>query len=330
MQYVRLGNTGVQVSRLGLGGWLNWSPTAGENAVFETLDTALAAGVNFFDTAESYGKGEAETLLGKWISKRALQRSSVVVCTKIFWEGDRGVNQVGLSRKRVVEGMRASLARLQLESVDVVLAHRPDPHTPLEETVRAFNHIIDQGMAYYWGTSEWHPVQIARAQAIAKDLRMLPPQVEQPQYSLLSRANVDVHLAPLLHCPEPLGLTVWSPLASGLLSGKYNDGTVPAGSRFARIDEFKVDLSWKTALERNPQQMTEVLQFLSQMATRLECSQAQLALAWCMRNPAVSVVITGASSVAQLKENMGAMAVLQKLTPEIMHEINTFLASRGH
>ncbi|RYO30227.1 putative voltage-gated potassium channel subunit beta [Alternaria arborescens] len=303
MQYRRLGNSGLHVSALGLGGWLTFGGHVENELTFSIMKTAYDNGITFFDTAESYAGGQSEIIMGQAIKKFAWNRNDIVISTKLNWGGANGevlVNNHGLSRKHIIEGLRASLKRMDLEYVDIVYAHRPDRLTPMEETVRAFNHVIEQkGWALYWGTSEWSADEIAEACGIAKQLGLIAPIVEQPQYNLLERKKVEGEFQ-RLYARFGLGLTTFSPLKFGLLSGKYNDSpdAPPAGSRFAEgKDGFPI-------------------------ADKLGINQSQLALAWCLKNPHVSAVITGASRPEQVVDNCAALKVLDKLTPDVMTEID--------
>ncbi|UQC79803.1 voltage-dependent potassium channel beta subunit [Colletotrichum lupini] len=331
MQYRRLGNSGLHVSVLGLGGWLTFGGHVENEQTFACMKQAYDLGVNFFDTAESYAGGNSEIIMGQAIKKFNWNRNDIVVTTKLNWGGANGqvlVNNHGLSRKHIIEGLRASLKRLDLEYVDIVYAHRPDRLTPMEETVRAFNHVIDKGYAMYWGTSEWSADEIAEACGVAKDLRMIAPVVEQPQYNILERRKVEYEFQ-RLYQRFGLGLTVFSPIKMGLLSGKYNDNpdAPPAGSRFAegKGDKF---VNWANKEWYGNDEWKALIQNvvkLKGIAEKLGATQSQLALAWCLKNPNVTSVITGASRPEQIVENVGALKVLEKLTPEIMAEVDAIV-----
>ncbi len=230
MEYRRLGKSGLQVSALSFGAWVTFGKQADVDVALEMMQVAKDAGVNFFDNAEAYENGEAEVVMGAAIKRAGWKRSDLVVSTKIFWGGD-GPNDSGLSRKHIVEGTDAALARLQMDYVDLIFCHRPDIHTPIEETVRAMSYIVNSGKAFYWGTSEWSAAQITEAYGIARREHLVPPSMEQPQYNMLIRERVEKEYA---HLYEEFGLgtTIWSPLASGFLTGKYNDG-IPEGSRLS-------------------------------------------------------------------------------------------------
>jgi voltage-dependent potassium channel beta subunit len=286
------------------------------------MKTAYDAGVNFFDNAEVYSSGQSEIIMGEAIRKAGWKQQDLVLSTKIFWGGD-GPNDTGLSRKHIIEGMDASLKRMGLEYVDLVFAHRPDLHTPIEETVRAFNHLIDQGKAFYWGTSEWSAQQIMEAYAVARQEHLIPPLMEQPQYNMFHRERVEVEYQ-RLYTEIGLGTTIWSPLASGLLTGKYNQG-IPAGSR-ATLEGYE----WlrKRFTDEKAQDKIQKVVKLSAIAQELGCSTAQLALAWCLLNPNVSTVITGASKSSQVEENMKALLIVDQLTPDIIASIEEILANK--
>lgn len=322
MEYRNLGRSGLKISALSLGAWVTYGGQVGEQIAYECMTAAYEAGVNFFDNAEEYANGQAETVMGKVLKKTGWVRSDLVISTKIFWGGD-GPNDRGLSRKHIIEGLDASLKRLQLDYVDLVFCHRPDVHTPVEETVRAMNHLIDQGKAFYWGTSEWDADQIMDAYGVARRERLIPPLMEQPQYHMFHRERVEREYA-RLYDEIGLGTTIWSPLASGLLTGKYNQG-IPEGSRLDLKDydwlkERLQDEEWQRNLEKVRQ--------LAAIADELGCSMAQLALAWCLKNPHVSTVITGASKPEQVTENMKALEVADQLSGEVIDKIEAILDNK--
>ncbi|HOX24750.1 MAG TPA: aldo/keto reductase [Candidatus Krumholzibacteria bacterium] len=322
MEYRHLGRSGLRVSALGFGSWITFGDQLGEDAAYQCMKTAYDAGVNFFDNAEAYAMGEAETIMGKVLKRAGWARSDLVVSTKVFW-GGAGPNDRGLSRKHVFEGMYASLDRLDLDYVDLVYCHRPDLHTPIEETVRAMSDVVTSGMAFYWGTSEWSAEQIRHAAEIAAREHLVAPTMEQPQYNLLVRERVESEYAPLYR-DLGLGTTVWSPLASGILSGKYNDG-IPPDSRLGheRYAWLRRTLEGEEGAWR-----LRVARDLAALASELGCTPSQLALAWCLKNPQVSSVITGASRPAQVVENLAALAVAAQLTPEVMDRIDAFAGNR--
>ncbi|MFC1922304.1 potassium channel beta subunit family protein [Chloroflexota bacterium] len=322
MEYRYLGKSGLQVSALSLGAWVTYGGQVGEQIALECMQAAIEAGVNFFDNAEAYAGGKAETVMGKVIKKAGWKRSDLVVSTKIFW-GDDGPNDKGLSRKHVIEGAQAALDRLQLDYVDLIFCHRADIHTPIEETVRAMNYLIDQGKAFYWGTSEWSPEKIMEAYAIARREHLVPPLMEQPEYNMFSRKRVERHYA-YLYQEIGLGTTIWSPLDSGILTGKYNQG-VPKDSRLD-LDGF--DWLREGYESEEGKVKIEKVGKLMPIAEQLDSTMAQLALAWCLKNPNVSTVITGASRPEQVVENMAALEVVPKLTDEVMERIEAVLENK--
>jgi voltage-dependent potassium channel beta subunit len=283
------------------------------------MSAAYDAGVNFFDNAEVYADGNAEIVMGNVIKKLRWQRESIVVSSKVFWGGD-GPNDNGLSRKHIFEACRNSLKRLQLEYLDLFFCHRPDPNTPIEETVRAMDDLIHQEKILYWGTSEWSGIDIMRAHGIAREYGLTPPQMEQPQYNLLHRDRVEKEYLQLYR-EIGLGTTIWSPLASGLLTGKYNKG-IPSGSR-ATLKGY----DWLRESVITPQNIEKVKQ-LQMIAKDIDCTMAQLSLAWCLKNPNVSTVITGASQPEQVDENMKAPEVVSQLKPEIIDRIEQVLGNK--
>lgn len=319
MEYRKMGKSGLRLSELSLGAWVTYGEQVGEDVALECMKAAYDYGVNFFDNAESYGRGQAEIVMGNVFKKMGWKRSSFVVSTKIFW-GGRGPNERGLSYKHIVEGVNRSLQHLQLEYVDLLFCHRPDPDTPIEETVRAMDLVIRQGKALYWGTSEWSAADIMRADALARLNGLTPPSVEQPEYNMLHRERMEKEYLPLFR-ELGIGTTVWSPLASGVLTGKYNQG-IPAGSR-ATLPGYE----WLREEVITPERI-EKARALEPLAKELGCTMAQMALAWCLKNPNVSTVITGASRVEQVHENMKAIEVVEKLTPDVMERIETILGNK--
>lgn len=322
MEYRHLGSSGLQVSALSFGAWVTFGQQFGEDIAYDCMKAAYEAGVNFFDNAEVYAGGKAEILMGKAIQRAGWKRSDLVVSTKIFWGGE-GPNDKGLSRKHIVEGVNAALARLRLDYVDLIFCHRPDIRTPIEETVRAMNFVLDQGKAFYWGTSEWSAGQIMEAYQIARREHLAPPTMEQPQYHMFERNKVEKEFAPLYR-EIGLGTTIWSPLASGILTGKYNDG-IPDGTRVS-LPGYE----WLKEILSSPEGQANIAKTreLTPIAAELGCSMAQMALAWCLKNPNVSTVITGASRPDQVVENMKALDVSEKLTPEIMERIEAILKNK--
>lgn len=303
----KLGNSGLDVSVIGFGSWVSFDYQLDVDAAATLIEAAYENGINFFDNAEVYAHGKSELIMGEVFKKLNIPRSDIVITTKVFhgYVKEPTKTARGLSRKHIVEGTRLSLARLQLDYVDVVFAHRPDPTVPMEEIVRGFNFVIDQGMAFYWGTSEWHPSQILEAWECATRLGMVGPICEQPHYNMLHRKRVEHDLVPL-YDRYKLGLTTWSPLASGLLTGKYSNGTIPEGSRFSvpRYQSLKDGILTEENLKS--------INNLQPLADSVGCSSAQLALAWCIANKNVSTVLTGATKMKQLLENIEAVKLVSK------------------
>jgi voltage-dependent potassium channel beta subunit len=322
VEYRYLGSSGLQVSALSLGAWVTYGGQVGEEVAYDCMQAAYEAGVNFFDNAEAYARGNAEIVMGNVIKKVGWKRSDLVISTKIFW-GGKGPNNTGLSRKHIIEGANASLARLQMDYVDLIFCHRPDRFTPIEETVRAMNYLIDQGKAFYWGTSEWSAQEISEAYGIARREHLIPPLMEQPQYNMFHRERVESEYA-RLYREIGLGTTIWSPLASGLLTGKYNQG-IPEGTRVT-MEGF----GWlrEDFESEDTKKNIEKVKLLVPVAKDLGCSLAQLALTWCLKNPHVSTVITGASKPQQVVENMKALELVEKLTPQVMMTIENILQNK--
>ena len=324
MEYRRLGRAGLKVSALSFGSWVTYGNQVEENAAVELMSAARDCGVNFFDNAEVYANGKSETLMGAALKKLSWDRLTYIVSTKFFWGHPatfgEGVNEKNtLNRKYLLHAIDNSLKRLQLDYVDLVYCHRPDPNTPLEETVYAMHDIISRGRALYWGTSEWSATDIMGAWHIADKHHLHKPIVEQPEYNLFHRKKIEQEYV-RLYSEIGLGTTIWSPLASGLLSGKYANG-IPADSRgtlknMAWMKEQLLDA------EKNA-----IVAKLSLVAKALDCTTAQLAIAWCVKNPRVSTVITGASRLSQVTENMKAMDVVAKLTPDVMTRIHEIVGA---
>ncbi len=318
MNYRRLGNSGLKVSELSFGSWVSFKNQMGVEAALECMKAAYEVGVNFFDNAEVYALGESERIMGEALKKLGWRRASYIISTKFYWGLHDGPNEKNtLNRKYLMGAIDGSLKRLQLDYVDLIFCHRPDPDTPIEETTRAMSDIVSQGKALYWGTSEWSADQITEAWHLAERYGLHKPQMEQPQYNLLWRDRVEKEYA-RLYKDLGLGLTTWSPLASGLLTGKYNDG-IPPDSR-AALPGYE----WLRERMQNPVTLDKVKR-LQPIATDLGCTLAQLALAWCLKNPTVSTVITGASRVAQVHENLKALEVAPKLTPDVLARIEEAL-----
>ncbi len=316
MQYRRLGRSGLKVSELSLGSWVTYGNQVDTKSAVECMAAAWDAGVNFFDNAEVYAKGMSETIMGEALKQLGWRRAQVVVSTKFFWGINDTPNEKNtLNRKYLMQAIDGSLKRLQLDYVDLVFCHRADPNTPIEETVRAMSDMITQGKALYWGTSEWTADEIRAAYEIAERLHLHKPVMEQPQYNLFARERVEKEYA-RLYGDIGLGLTTWSPLASGALTGKYAKG-VPADSR-AAIKGYE----WLAERITAPKTIAAV-EKLRPVASDIGCTLSQLALAWCLKNKNVSTVITGASRVAQVHENMKSLEVVPKLTDEMMKRIET-------
>ncbi len=323
MEYRYLGSSGLKVSALSLGAWVTYGGQVGDQVAQECMTAAFEAGVNFFDNAEAYASGKAEIVMGNVIQKAGWKRSDLVISTKIFSSGADGPNDKGLSFKHIIEGTNAALERLQMEYVDLIFCHRPDLHTPIEETVRGMNQVINQGKAFYWGTSEWSAQQIMEAYAVARREHLIPPQMEQPQYNMFHRERFE-HEYARLYSEIGMGTTIWSPLAGGILTGKYSDG-IPENTRVT-LEGYE----WLRELFENEQGQTRIEQArqLMPIAEELGCSLAQLALAWCLKNPNVSSVITGASRAEQVNENLKALDVVEQLDDGVMDQIEEVLQNK--
>lgn len=322
MRYRRLGRSGLQVSELSIGSWVTYGNQVDENAAIDTLSSARDAGVNFFDNAEVYAGGKSETLMGNALKQLGWEREDYIISTKFYWGIAPGPNRKNtLNRKYLHQAIQGSLHRLQLDYVDLVFCHRPDPHTPVEETVWAMHDMIQRGQALYWGTSEWSAEEIVSAWQIAERHHLHKPVMEQPQYNLFHRDRVEQEYA-RLYDELGLGLTTWSPLASGVLTGKYADG-IPAGSRstlpgYDWLKQTVTNKDWITATER-----------LRPISKELGCTLSQLAIAWCASNPHVSTVITGASTKTQVVENMKAIDLIPKIDSELKQQIEKAIGSVG-
>lgn len=318
MNYRRLGKAGLKVSELSFGAWVSFGTQMDIDAAYECMVAAYDAGVNFFDNAEAYAGGQAEVIMGEVLRRAGWRRSSYIVSTKFYWGLHDGPNERNtLNRKYLMQAIDGSLKRFGLDYVDLIFCHRPDPNTPIEETVFAMDDIIRQGKALYWGTSEWSADEIRAAWEIAERHHLHKPQMEQPQYNMLHRDRVEKEYARLYE-DIGLGLTTWSPLASGLLTGKYNDG-IPADSR-ANLPGYE----WLKAMLTDPKRLA-IVRALQPITNDLGCTMSQLAIAWCVKNPNVSTVITGASRVSQVHENMKALEVVPKLTDDVMAQIDAIL-----
>ncbi len=315
MKYRHLGKTGIQVSELSFGSWVTFHNQAGVKSAVGMMGAAYEAGVNFFDNAEVYAGGKSETVMGEALKELKLSRGTYLVSTKLFWGINEGVNQKNtLNRKYLLEGITGSLERLQLDYVDLIYCHRPDPTTPIEETVWAMHNIIEWGQAFYWGTSEWAASEITQAIEIAERHHLHKPVVEQPQYNMFNRGRLEGDYV-RFYKESGYGTTIWSPLASGLLTGKYQGG-IPEGSRGA-LKGYE----WLHNTLTDAQKLAKVAA-LEPIAKGLGCTLSQLAIAWCLKNPFVSTVITGASRVEQVHENMKAAEFADALTPELMDKID--------
>lgn len=315
MEYRRLGRSGLKVSVLSFGSWVSFGTQMGLDTALACMDTAQRAGVNFWDNAEAYAGGQSEQIMGDAIRELGWKRHEYVISTKLFWGIHGGVNMSNtLNRKYLMQAIDGSLERLGLDFVDLVFCHRADPDTPIEETVWAMSDMIAQGKALYWGTSMWTADEIRAAYEIAERHHLHKPVMEQPQYHLLDRVKVEIEYA-RLYDDIGLGLTTWSPLASGLLTGKYLDG-IPEDSRGA-LPGYE----WLQGMLTNEKASAKV-RALAEIADQLDCTLAQLAIAWCAKNPRVSTVITGASRPAQVEDNMGALDVMAKLDTEVMSRID--------
>ncbi len=319
MNYRRLGRSGLQVSELSLGAWVTYGGQVGEDVARACMKAAYDTGVNFFDNAEAYANGNAEIVMGNVVKKAGWRRESLVISTKIFW-GGQGPNDKGLSHKHIIEGVDNALRRLQMDYVDLVFCHRPDPNTPIEETARAMDIVIRQGKAFYWGTSQWSAADIMRADGLARQYGLTPPTMEQPQYNMFERERMEKEYLPIFR-DLGYGTTIWSPLASGLLTGKYNRG-IPPDSR-AALKGYE----WIRESILTSERIKKVKQ-LQPIAADLGGTLAQLAIAWCLKNPNVSTVITGASRVEQVDENMKALGIVPKLTPKVLERIEEVLGNK--
>jgi voltage-dependent potassium channel beta subunit len=314
MEYRRLGNSGLKLSVLSFGSWVTFHHQLNSRAAYACMEAAWDAGVNFFDNAEVYAGGESEKIMGRVLRELAWPRESVIISTKFYWGITPGPNtQNTLNRKYLLQAMDRSLKRLELDFVDLVFCHRPDPNTPIEETVWAMHDLVSTGKALYWGTSEWSASEIEQAFQIAERDHLRKPVMEQPQYNMLWRERVEQEYATLYE-KYGLGITAWSPLASGALTGKYLNG-IPKDSR-ANLQGYE----WLQKIILDPKNVSTVEKVVT-IAKKLGCTPAQLAIAWCAKNPHVSSVITGASSVEQVQENMEALKVIPLLTNDVMKQL---------
>ena len=322
MEYNRLGKSGLKVSELSFGSWVTFSNQLEVDNAKKCMYAAYDAGVNFFDNAEVYAKGESERIMGKVLANSGWRRDSYIVSSKVFGGAieNPGPTQRGLSRKHIVEACHQAMERLQVDYLDLYFCHRPDPETPIEETVFAMTDLIRQGKVLYWGTSEWSAQELMQAYSIARQYNQIPPTMEQPQYNLFHRERFEKEYL-RLYSEIGLGTTIWSPLSSGLLTGKYNDG-IPEGSRATLPGyEWLRGMMEKRLTEENKRKLTQ----LGELAGELGISQATLSIAWCLKNPNVSTVITGASREEQVHENMKAVDAKEKLTDDVMQRIEEIM-----
>ncbi|KAF8890093.1 NADP-dependent oxidoreductase domain-containing protein [Infundibulicybe gibba] len=324
MPFRRLGPSGLRVPLFSLGGWLTIGGMVVGDPVKEIIKTAFENGINMFDTAEAYASGKSEEEMGRVIKELGLRRTDLVITTKLFWGLRSGPNDGGLSRKHIIEGTQESLARLQLDYVDVIFAHRPDPSVPMEEVVRAFNYVIDKGWAFYWATSEWSAREIEEAHHIASKCNLIAPIAEQCQHNMFHRERPEKEYNPI-YKKYHTGTTVFSPLASGLLTGKYNEG-IPDGSRLAVHSAFKGTVN-SLQREDGKEKIRKVKELTKLAEEELGTTSTALALAWVAKNPNTSTVILGASSPEQVLENLKALEVLPKLTDKIMAKIEQILSN---
>ncbi len=322
MQYRRLGRSGLQISALSFGSWVTFDLQLGDKTARECMEVAYEAGVNFFDNAEAYAAGHSEEIMGRVLKQVGWNRDTYCVSSKVYWGGEKP-SQRGLSAKHVHDACHAALRRFQLDYLDLFFCHRPDLDTPIAETVRAMDNLIRQGKVLYWGTSEWSAVEIMEAHKVAREWGLTPPVMEQPQYNMLSRQRVE---AEYHHLYETVGLgtTIWSPLASGILTGKYKDG-VPEGSRLS-LPGYE----WLKELIFSPEGKVKIGKAaqLEPVAKELGVSLTRLAIAWCLKNDRVSTVILGASHVDQLRENLKAIDLVPKLDEPVMERIEKILDNK--
>ncbi len=315
MHYRRLGRSGIKVSEISYGAWVTFGNQLSQQEATDLVHAAYDRGINFFDNADVYARGQAEIIMGKAI--QGLPREGLVLSSKVFWPTMPGPNGRGLSRKHMTESLHASLRRLQTDYLDIYYCHRFDPDTPVEEVVYTMNVFIQQGKILYWGTSEWTAAQIVEAVGLARQHHLIPPVVEQPQYNMLHRRRVEMELAPVAR-RFGIGLTTWSPLYSGILTGKYNEGVIPEGSR-ASLE----NMGW--IRDRITPEVIAKVRQLSELAAELGMTTAQLAIAWLLRRKEVSSVITGATRMDQLEENLGAAGALDRLGDEVLERIEAIL-----
>ena len=319
MEYRRLGKSGLKLSLLSFGSWVTFSTQLNEDDARQCMIYAYERGVNFFDNAEVYANGESEVLMGAALKQLGWSRDSYCVSSKVFWGGQKPT-QMGLSRKHVTEACHAALKRLNVDYLDLYFCHRPDPHTPIEETVRAMSDLIAQGKVLYWGTSEWSAPQITEAYQVARELHLTPPTMEQPQYNLFHRERVEQEYAPVFK-NYGMGTTIWSPLASGVLTGKYLNG-IPKDSRM-NLPGYE----WLRSMYETPEGKAKIAKTkaLAEIAEGMGATLAQLAIAWCASKPYVSTVILGASKKSQLEETLDSVKLFGKMTPDVVKRIEGLL-----
>lgn len=319
MQYRRLGKSGLQVSALSFGSWVTFGKQIEDGTAEKLMKEAYDAGINFFDNAEIYAQGQSEIVMGNILKKMGWDRTSYLVSSKVYFgDGRRKPNQTGLSRKHVFEACNDALRRLQVDYLDLYFCHRPDKNTPISETVWAMNHLIQQGKVLYWGTSEWSAQQITDAHKYAQEYKLIGPTMEQPEYNMLHRERFEKEYQPLYQ-DFGLGTTIWSPLASGLLTGKYNNG-IPEGSRLSMAS-----FQWLQENVLQPEKIAIAKKITDFAERELGVSPAKLALAWCLKNPNVSTIILGATRSEQLHENLAALGSQDLLNDEVMNKINHIL-----
>jgi len=323
MEYRYMGRTGLQLSVLSFGSWVTFHKQLDDNLADELMSVAYDNGVNFFDNAEVYALGESEKMMGRVLKRKTWERSSFCISSKVFW-GWRGKenkpNQSGLSRKHIFEACHEALERLKVDYLDIFFCHRPDKKVPIEEVVWTMNLLIQQGKILYWGTSEWTGVEIMEAHRVAQQCKLIGPVVEQPQYNLFERKKMEEEFL-MVFKTVGMGTTIWSPLASGLLSGKYNNG-IPEGSRFALKGFDWLKDRWMV------EDRLEKVKKLAVLAQELNISTAALSIAWCIRNPNTTTAILGATNKEQLKENLKALEVLPKLTEEVVNKIEEIVRTK--
>jgi voltage-dependent potassium channel beta subunit len=322
MEYRRLGKSGLKVSEFSFGSWVTFGKQVEGGDAVSLMTLAYDSGINFFDNAEGYESGKSELVMGEALKTLGWRRDSFIVSSKVFWGGDKPT-QRGLSRKHITDAAHAALKRLQVDYLDLYFCHRPDIDTPIEETVRAMHDLVAQGKILYWGTSEWSAQQLTEAYLVARDLRLTPPTMEQPQYNMFERQKVEGDYLPLYDLMG-LGTTIWSPLASGILTGKYNNG-MPNDSRMNLLGYEWLKERW--ASEEGRARLAQVVE-LARVADDIGISITHLALLWCLSNPHVSTVILGASRISQLQDNLSALAHRDKLTPEIMGRIDAIVGNK--